>query len=293
MNKDYHLIIVKICQFFLVFVLFFHSSTGGAQTIDRKSFVCGYKNVIHYLNSLISEDRELTLMHIEALRRGTITGGELRQLVSILMRYRLLPLSQRNSCRFYNYLCVSRTADEGRTLDSYVEDYLQSSPGGPTDCYVYASNRQVKVSIFSEDCRIAIDYRIRPIPFPLAITQASLESAWGTSRFSERGNNLFGMQTVGIRHRSKCIVPRQSSSRCVYKFESIETSFYIYSQLLNSLRAYSRLRNIRYVSESNGDSICETSEKAAEGLSNYAEDPNYVSKIKRTVEIVCQIIDSC
>ena len=286
MNKVYHLIIIKICQFFLVLALFFHVGTSVA---DRKSFVCGYRNVIHYFNSLITHDREIVLRYMEALRVGVITGDELKQLVSILMRYRLLPLSQEKKCRFYNYLCVSVTANEGKTLDGYVNDYLQRSPGGPTDCYVYSSNRQIKVPIFSDDCRIAIDY----IPFPLAITQAGLESAWGTSRFSERGNNLFGMQTVGIRHRSKCLVPRQSSRRCVYRFESIEASFYIYSQLLNSLRAYSRFRNIRYESKSSDDSICKTSEKVAEGLDNYAEDPDYVKKLKRTVKTVCQIIDSC
>lgn len=293
MNKVYHLIIIKICQFFLVFALLFNVDASVAQKVDRKNFVCGYKNVIHYLNSLISLDRDRTLRYIEALEAGVISREELRTLVNILMRYRLLPLNSNKRCRFYNYLCVSITADEGKTLDSYVADYLQRSPGGPTDCYVYSSGRQIKVPIFSEDCRIAIDYRIRPIPFPLAITQAGLESAWGTSSFSEKGNNFFGMQTIGIRNRSKCLVPRQNSKRCVYKFKSIETSFFIYSQLLNSLRAYNKVRSIRYKSESNSDSICETASKITEGLKNYAEDPLYVDKLKRTVKTVCQIIDSC
>ena len=290
MNKIYHLIIIKICQFFLVLALFFHVGTSVA---DRESFVCGYKNVIHYLNSLITYDREIALRYIKALKVGVITRVELRKLVSILMRYRLLPLNQEKKCRFYNYLCVSVTAHEGKTLDSYVDDYLQRFPGGPQDCYVYSSNKQIKVSIFSEDCRIAIDYRIRPIPFPLALTQAGFESAWGTSRFSTEGNNFFGTQTRGVRYPSKCQTPRRDLSRCVYRFGFIETSFYIYAQSLNSLRAYSRFRDIRYESELNSDPICETAEKVAEGLSNYAEDPQYVEKLKRTVKTVCQIIDSC
>ena len=294
MNKIYHLITIKICQFFLVLALFFHVGTSVA---DRKSFICGYKNVIYYLNSLITHDREITLRYMEALRVGVITKDELKKLVSILMRYRLLPLSQEGKCQFYNYLCVSITANKGKTLDSYVDDYLQKSPDGPKNCYVYSSGRQIEVPIFGEDCRIAIDYRIRPIPFPLAITQAGLESAWGTSFFSEKGNNFFGMQAIiskrKARENPKCMVPRRNARRCVYNFESIETNFFIYSQILNSLSVYNKLRALRYQSELNGDPICETSQKMTEGLKHYAEDPNYVQKLKRTVKTVCQIIDSC
>ena len=193
-------------------------------------------------------------------------------------------------------MCIPvRTVD---TVYEFAETYLQNNPAGPSVCYIRSSGREKTIPIFSEDCREAIEKRIRAIPAPLAVTQAGLESAWGTSNFSNKGNNFFGIQTTFASSKqtqgnSKCIAARRNTKRCVYKFNSIETSFFIYSQLLNSSSAYIPLREHRYQSEIENDNLCDTALKMANGLSRYAEDPNYVQKIKRTMKSVCQIIDNC
>lgn len=37
---------------------------------------------------------------------------------------------------------------------------------------------------------------LKPIPKSIAIAQAAMESAWGTSRFFKQGNNLYGMWSI-------------------------------------------------------------------------------------------------
>ena len=298
MNITQNLITKKKCQFFLIFLVFFFLSNTTNSLEHRRSFICGYKHVVEYINSLITLDRHSTLAYIEQLQNNTITEEAMTELVVTLMRYRLLPINEhrKNKCRFYSYMCIPvRTVD---TVYEFAETYLQNNPAGPTFCHIRSKGREKTVHIFSEDCREAIEKRIRAIPPPLTVTQAGLESAWGTSNFSNQGNNFFGIQTIfassqQTQSNSKCIAARRNTKRCVYKFNSVETSIFIYSQLLNSSSVYIPLREYRYQSEIESDTPCDMALKMANGLSRYAEDPNYVQKIKRTIKSVCQTIDSC
>ena len=265
---------------------------------NRKDFICGYKNVVEYINSLITLDRHSTLDYIRQMQDHTITEEGMIELVITLMRYRLLPIDEerKRKCRFYSYMCIPiHTVDP---IYSFAEAYLQNNPSGPDFCHIHSAGREKKIPIFHEGCKEAIEKRIRAIPPPLVVTQAGLESAWGTSSFSMNGNNFFGIQTTfssskKTKENSKCIAARRNPRRCVYKFDSIETSLFIYSQILNSSSAYITLRTYRYQSEMNNDTPCDTAVKTAKGLSRYAEDPDYVQKIQRMIKNVCQIIDSC
>lgn len=87
--------------------------------------------------------------------------------------------------------------------------------------------------------------RVDIIPPALALAQAAEESGWGTSRFADLGNALFGQWTWG----GKGIVPReQRSGKGNYKiaaFESPQESVNTYMLNLNSHPAYVRLRSAR------------------------------------------------
>ena len=299
MNKKYNLIFIKKCQFVLVFIILAPLSNNAESLTRQKEFICKYKYVFEYLNSLISLDRDLTLNHIELSRKGKITPDGRIQLITILMRYRLFPIdkNKRGQCRFFNYLCIPNA-----NRDIFYELALRAIRASPDDlnsCYINSRGREKKISLFSEDCKLAIEKRIRPVPLPLAITQAGWESGWGTSSFSKKGNNFFGIQTVfssikKTKYNPQCMPARGNPKRCVYNFNSIETSFYIYFQVLNSARPYIALRDHRYRLELTGKaSPCEVSLQMAKGLNHYAEDPNYVQKIQNTIKKVCQIIDSC
>ncbi len=297
MNRRHNLIFIKKCQFVLVFIVLISFSGNIEGSIKRRNFVCAYNHVVEYINSLITMDRQVTLNYIDSFRSGTITENELVDLTTILIRYRFFPINDTRRCRFFNYLCITPSTETDRIYEIALEAVrAQSSDLGY--CYISSGSQYTKHSLFSETCRNAIRKRVRPIPPPLALSQAGLESGWGTSFFSIEGNNFFGIQTVfsssrTTRSNPRCIPARNNPKRCVYNFNSIETGFFIYSQVLNSARSYIRLRNHRYESELRGDTLCDTSLQMARGLDKYAEDPNYVQKIQNTIRIVCQTIDNC
>ncbi|MGK2905452.1 MAG: glucosaminidase domain-containing protein, partial [Desulfuromonadales bacterium] len=87
--------------------------------------------------------------------------------------------------------------------------------------------------------------RVDTIPPALVLAQAANESAWGTSRFAQRGNNLFGEWTL---RPGSGIVPEDRPPGETYelrKFPSIYESIRSYMNNLNSNGAYSKLREIR------------------------------------------------
>jgi len=125
--------------------------------------------------------------------------------------------------------------------------------------------------------------KIDQIPTSLVLAQAAIESAWGTSRFAQKGNNLFGewcfSQGCGIvpLHRAK------GSHHEVKAFASIADSVRSYMLNLNSHPAYQAFRNKRLKQQSAAQlSGC----YLASGLINYSEKKErYIESIKQLIRI--------
>ena len=124
--------------------------------------------------------------------------------------------------------------------------------------------------------------RVDIIPPSLALAQAALESGWGTSRFAQQGNNLFGIwcYTPGCG-----IVPLQRPAGATYevtKYESPRESFEDYIQNLNSNRAYQALWELRENLRADGRPV--TGLDLVDGLYRYSEEGwTYVGKIQRVI----------
>lgn len=91
---------------------------------------------------------------------------------------------------------------------------------------------------------VALYRRVGPVPPSLALSQAAIESAYGTSRFATAGNALFGQWTLG-----KGLTPaRQNGDKSdwsVARFASPLLSVEAYLKNLNSHRAYRDFRLTR------------------------------------------------
>ena len=87
--------------------------------------------------------------------------------------------------------------------------------------------------------------RVDIIPVDMALVQAANESAWGTSRFAQQGNNYFGQWC----YRKGCgIVPKHRTAGAtheVQRFESVKHSVRTYMHNINTTHAYAGFRNIR------------------------------------------------
>ncbi len=124
--------------------------------------------------------------------------------------------------------------------------------------------------------------KIDAIPVSIALSQAAVESGWGTSRFASEGNALFGQY---IWEEGKGIVPAERSENEIHEiksFKSLKNSVSSYMKNLNSNYHYDEFRLNRYVMRKNGLTLNGT--YLAEYLYNYSTDENYSEKIKKIIE---------
>lgn len=124
--------------------------------------------------------------------------------------------------------------------------------------------------------------RVDTIPPSLVLAQAANESAWGTSRFAQRGNNLFGEWTF---RSGSGIVPAERSEGEFHelrKFPSLYESIRSYMNNLNSHGAYHELRQIRESLRREGKPV--TGMALANGLQQYSErGEDYIREIKAMI----------
>ena len=126
--------------------------------------------------------------------------------------------------------------------------------------------------------------RVDQVPASLALAQAAMESAWGTSRFAVQANNLFGQWC----YEKGCgLVPLRrnaGSKHEVAKFDSVSDAISSYLRNINTHRAYTDLRDQRALLRNAGDPV--TGQKLAEGLIDYSElREAYVHEIQAVIRI--------
>jgi Bax protein len=80
--------------------------------------------------------------------------------------------------------------------------------------------------------------RVDVVPVSIAITQAAVESGWGTSRFAVKANALFGQKTTA----DKSI---DSETDKYAAFENFDASIEAYMRNINTHPAYKDFRNVR------------------------------------------------
>ncbi len=117
--------------------------------------------------------------------------------------------------------------------------------------------------------------RVDLIPLSLLMSQAALESSWGSSRIARQGNNLFGVITWGD---DAIALPANSdgNGHRYADYDSIMESVQAYILMLNRLPSYESFRDIR--------SHSRNPLKLAEGLKNYSERRRaYIVDIKEVI----------
>ena len=111
--------------------------------------------------------------------------------------------------------------------------------------------------------------RVDIIPPSLAMAQTAEESGWGTSRFADQGNAMFGQWTWG----ANAIKPEQQragkGNYGIAAFDSPQDSVSGYMMNINTHRAYAPLRDKRALIRSKGEAP--TGAALAPTLLNYSE----------------------
>jgi Bax protein len=129
----------------------------------------------------------------------------------------------------------------------------------------------------------ALVLRVDAAPVSLVLAQAAEESGWGTSRFAQSGNALFGQMTFDERQTG--IVPRNRKPGESHRFRSFtdpKASVESYIHNLNTNKAYLPFRKLR-AAQRGKDKPLDGLYLAA-GLASYSErGDDYVQSIKALI----------
>ncbi len=110
--------------------------------------------------------------------------------------------------------------------------------------------------------------RVDVVPPSLALAQAAKESGWGTSRFAQEGNAIFGQRTW----RGNGIVPEDRPEDGTFKVRAFDTlidSVWSYVTNLNTHEAYADLRRDRAAMRAAGQLV--DGDRLAGTLIRYSE----------------------
>ena len=124
--------------------------------------------------------------------------------------------------------------------------------------------------------------RVDVVPPALVLAQAAIETGWGTSRFAQQGNALFGQHTRDPNDAGMTPQGLEDPSFRVRTFETVTAAVEAYLRNLNTHPAYAKLRRIRADARARGDRPDAT--KLAAGLVDYsARGQEYVADIRLTI----------
>ena len=118
----------------------------------------------------------------------------------------------------------------------------------------------------------------KQIPRELIIAQAALETGWGTSRFANEGNNLFGIRTFD--KDSKWLLPigwdqNKWIGWGVKVYDNKCDSVKDYIRIINTVFAYENFREVR----ENGGDVYEL----VDTLDKYATKQTYTELVKKVI----------
>jgi len=128
-------------------------------------------------------------------------------------------------------------------LHQEVSQLIQSNP---------ESERLVKLKkTYRSDTDQALLDAIKPHPKSIALAQAAMESAWGTSRFFTQANNVFGVWSFD-KNEPRIAAGEQRGSKTIWvkKYPDIKASISDYYKVLARGAVYKKFREQKIDNES-------------------------------------------
>ena len=177
-------------------------------------------------------------------------------------------------------------AIESIRAGGYYDTYLDLEGVAHTESELVKRYRDIAgmadVDTAIEDIINELALRIDLIPVSMALAQAANESAWGTSRFTVEGNNVFGQRC----YEEGCgIVPARRVSGAKHEveyFDTVESSVKAYFLNINTHDSYAYLRDLRLKMRERNLKLDPMS--LSIGLGRYSQrGSGYVDEIQRII----------
>lgn len=173
-------------------------------------------------------------------------------------------------------LKVNEEVLEERARLERIEKMIAENKRVPSEDQEFLKTLNTKYNETSGDIK-ALKAKIDIIPPSLALAQAIQETGWGTSRFAQKAQALFGEWTM----KEEGILPKdrdEDKNHRIRKFNSMEESIRAYVTNLNSQRAYRRFRAARKAMRDNCKEL--DSIELAGYMTYYSEQKQlYINKI--------------
>lgn len=126
---------------------------------------------------------------------------------------------------------------------------------------------------------VKLNRRMDIVPVSMVLSQAAMESGWGTSRFARQANNMFGQWCFT---RGCGVVPGQrdgSARHEVAKYERVDLAVESYFRNINTQLNYTELRGIRQQARNEGR--LPTGHELVAGLGRYsARGDDYIAELR-------------
>ncbi len=145
----------------------------------------------------------------------------------------------------------------------------------------WLAKKYKQYGIISKDLSV-LKIRMDEVPVSLALAQAAKETGWGTSRFAQEGNALFGQWTWS----GEGLKPKESDKNeghKVMRFNVLQASVRAYQRNLNTHSSYENFRKARAELRDRGQAL--DSIILSEYLNKYAETgEQYVEVLKKIIK---------
>ena len=129
---------------------------------------------------------------------------------------------------------------------------------------------------------VELNRRMDIVPASMVLSQAAMESGWGTSRFARQANNMFGQWCFT---RGCGVVPGQrdtSAKHEVAKYDRVDLAVESYYRNINTQPSYKELRGIRQ--QARHDGKLPTGHELVAGLGKYsARGDDYIEELRSMI----------
>jgi Bax protein len=89
---------------------------------------------------------------------------------------------------------------------------------------------------------------LKPHPQSIVLAQAAIESAWATSRFFTKANNIFGVWSTNRFQKRIAAQEKRDGKKTIWlrKFDTLEDSVRQYYKMIATAKVYKEFRQLRY-----------------------------------------------
>lgn len=181
-------------------------------------------------------------------------------------------------------LIENRRISEQRELASLLLEGEIPAKGSPMYLWLKKLARKLHVrgDLNKAKVRERILSRLDVIPLQLALSQAAIETGWGTSRFALQGNSLFGQWTFSSQAGLIPTGRASDATHYVATFPDLRASVRSYMRNLNTGRAYKEFRQARAILRAEGKPL--DAMELAKHLDRYSQrGEQYTAELQRLI----------